>query len=53
MAPNPVSEWEPVPLELPLDLPVERTPAPADGDPGNDDRRDDDFGRTVIVIDLY
>jgi hypothetical protein len=51
MGPYPVSDWEPEPLQLPLDGPFERTPAPADGDAGDEDRRED-RGRTVIVIDL-
>jgi hypothetical protein len=50
MGPYSDANWEPVPLELPLEIPGRRSPAtewseePADPDA--------DFGRTVIEIDL-
>lgn len=42
-------EWQPVPLELPVDDPLRRPPAPADGNPPE---AEDDTGSHVIVIDL-
>jgi hypothetical protein len=43
--PLPVVEWEPEPLELPLDMPPTEK-----SEPSNDEH--EGFGRTVIVIDL-
>ena len=45
-----VPEWEPVPLELPVDDPLRRPPAPAGGDAPPDGEPDPG---TVIEIDLY
>ncbi len=44
-------EWQPVPLELPLDDPYRRPPAPAGGTENPDPDADAPRGR-VIVIDL-
>ena len=43
------SEWQPVPLELPIELPILRTPPPSPLDPDLDGETP--RGR-VIIIDL-
>ncbi len=43
-------EWQPIPLELPLDDPYRRPPAPAGGEQNPD--ADGDVGSHVIIIDL-
>lgn len=45
-----IREWQPVPLELPVDDPYRRPPSPADGGP-KPPADDDNRGR-VIVIEL-
>lgn len=47
---EPDADWQPVPLELPLDDPYRRRPAPAGGERNPD--ADGDGGRRVIIIDL-
>jgi len=47
---EPDSEWQPIPLELPLDDPYRRPPAPAGGEQNPDP--DGDAGSHVIIIDL-
>jgi hypothetical protein len=46
---EPDSEWQPIPLELPIDDPYRRPPAPAGGERPDPDG---DAGRHVIIIDL-
>ena len=43
-------DWHPIPLELPLDDPYRRPPAPAGGEHNPDP--DGDVGSHVIIIDL-
>lgn len=51
MGPNSNVDWEPVPLELPLEIPGRRAPTTEwSEDPAVDPEAD--FGRTVIEIDL-
>jgi len=47
---EPDSEWQPIPLELPIDDPYRRPPAPAGGEQNPDP--DGDAGSSVIIIDL-
>jgi hypothetical protein len=47
---EPDSEWQPIPLELPIDDPFRRPPAPAGGEHHPDP--DGDVGSHVIIIDL-
>jgi hypothetical protein len=47
---EPEAEWQPIPLELPLDDPYRRPPVPAGGEHNTDP--DGDGGRRVIIIDL-
>jgi hypothetical protein len=47
---EPEADWQPVPLELPLDDPYRRPPAPAGGEHNPDP--DGDAGSHVIIIDL-
>jgi len=43
-------DWQPIPMELPLDDPYRRPPAPAGGEHNPDP--DGDVGSHVIIIDL-
>jgi len=50
---EPDQDWQPIPLELPLDdlrRPFQRPPAPAGGEQNPDP--DGDVGSHVIIIDL-
>ena len=48
------SDWEPIPLELPVDDPLRRPRPPAGGDapPVPSPSEDDDAAPRVVVIDL-
>ena len=50
MGPYPNVDWEPLPLELPLEEPCRRSPASQGEELLQNDP--EDRGRTVIVIDL-
>ena len=47
---EPEADWQPIPLELPLDDPYRRPPAPVGGEHNPDP--DGDAGSHVIIIDL-